>query len=66
MASFVTTLIAFAVVTTFAFGILLGAFSAICRAIRREDGSGTVTGQAPSRACQGARYITGLRSFRSA
>jgi hypothetical protein len=66
MASFITTLIAFSLVTAVVFGVLFGAFFTICRAIRREDGSGTVTGQAPSRVCQSVRYLTGLRSLRMA
>lgn len=64
MAGFATTLIVFAAGTAVAFGILFGAFFAVCRAIRREDGSGTVTGQAPSRACQNVRHLTGLHSSR--
>lgn len=46
--------IAFSVVC----GVLVGAFFAISFAIRREDRVGTLTGRAPSRACQSARHMT--------
>ncbi len=47
-----------------AYGVLFGAFFALSFAIRREDHRGTLTGQAPSRACQSARYFTGWRRLR--
>jgi hypothetical protein len=59
MASFITIFIVFAVGTAVAFGILFGSFFAISRAIRKEDWTGSLTGQAPNRACQSARYLTG-------
>jgi hypothetical protein len=38
--------------------VLLGAFVVICLAIRREDRLGTLAGQAPGKACRGARHMT--------
>lgn len=58
MAGFITTLVTFTAVTAAAFGVLFGAFLAISFAIRREDATGTLTGRAPSRACQSARSLT--------
>jgi len=60
MASIVTIAIASAV----AFGVLFGAFLAISFAIRREDKIGTLTGRAPSRACQSARHVAGFHRLR--
>ncbi len=60
MASLITIAIALSV----AYGVLFGAFFAISFAIRREDKVGTLTGQAPSRACQSARYMTGWHRSR--
>jgi hypothetical protein len=58
MAGFITTFIAFGAALAGALGVLFGAFFAISFAIRREDKSGTLTGLAPSRACQSARTLT--------
>jgi hypothetical protein len=60
MASFV----AIALATSAAFGTLLAAFFAICYNIKREDRRGTLDGNAPSRACMGARHIAGWHRFR--
>lgn len=58
MAGFITTLIVFVAGTAAAFGVLFGAFFAISLAIRKEDVTGTLAGQAPSRACRSARLLT--------
>lgn len=58
MAGFITTLLTFTVGTAVAFGVLFGAFFAVSFAIRKEDKIGTLTGRAPSRACQSARLLT--------
>lgn len=55
MAYLVTFVIALSVLC----GVLVGAFLAISFAIRKEDKVGTLTGRAPSRACQRARHMTG-------
>ena len=60
MASLVTIAIALSV----AYGIMFGAFFAISLAIRHEDKIGTLTGRAPSRACQSARALTGWHRAR--
>lgn len=59
MANFITTLITFAALTAVAFGVLFGAIVTIAPAIRLEDGTGSLTGHAPSRMCRSARYVTG-------
>lgn len=55
MASLVTIAIALSV----AYGVLFGAFLVISFAIRREDSTGSLTGQAPNRTCRSARHMTG-------
>jgi hypothetical protein len=60
MASIVWITIGIAV----AYGILFGEFLAISFAIRREDKVGTLTGCAPSRACESARHVAGFHRLR--
>jgi hypothetical protein len=59
MAGFTATLLTFGIGTAIAFGVLFGVFFTICWAIRREDGSGSLSGRAPTRACQSTRAVTG-------
>ncbi len=47
-----------------AYGILFVAFLAISFAIRREDKIGTLTGHAPSKACESARHVAGFHRLR--
>jgi hypothetical protein len=49
---------------TIACGALFTAFLAISFAIRREDKVGTLTGHAPSRACESARHVAGFHRLR--
>ncbi len=58
------SLVPFAIALSVASGVLFGAFLAISFAIRREDKVGTLTGRAPSRACQSARSMTGWHRAR--
>jgi hypothetical protein len=58
------SLITIAIILLVVCGALFGAFLAISFAIRREDGVGSLTGQAPSRACRSARFMTGLHCIR--
>jgi hypothetical protein len=58
------TLVTIALGLALAYGVLLGAFLVICHAIRREDGSGTLTGGAPSWTAQSARFMTGWHRSR--
>lgn len=54
-----SSLVAIAIALFVAYAVLFGAFLAISFAIRREDGSGSLTGRAPNRTCQSARFMTG-------
>ena len=58
------SLVTIAIASSVAFGVLFGAFLAISFAIRREDRVGTLTGRAPSRACQSARQVAGFHRLR--
>ena len=58
------SLVTIAIASSVAFGVLFGAFFAISFAIRREDKVGTLTGQAPSKACQSARHVAGFHRLR--
>lgn len=58
------TLVTIALGLALAYGVLLGAFLAICSGIRREDGSGTLTGGAPSWTARSARFMTGWHRSR--
>jgi hypothetical protein len=60
MASLVMIVIALFVT----YGVLFGVFLAISFAIRREDTSGSLTGQAPNRTCRSARFMTGWHRSR--
>jgi hypothetical protein len=59
-----TSLVTIAIALSVAYGVLFGAFLAISFAIRREDSVGSLTGQAPSRACRSARFMTGWHRAR--
>jgi hypothetical protein len=58
------TLVTIALGLALAYGVLLGAFLVICHAIRREDGSGTLNGGAPSWTAQSVRSMTGWHRSR--
>jgi hypothetical protein len=58
------TVVTIALTLVLAYGILLGAFLAICSAIRREDRGGTLAGRAPSWTAQSARSMTGWHRSR--
>lgn len=45
-------------------GILAGAFIMIGLTIGREDRTGSISGEAPSRACRNARFMTGYHRLR--
>lgn len=59
-----TSLITIAIILSVVSGVLFGAFLAISFAIKREDGVGSLTDQAPSRACRSARFMTGWHRAR--
>jgi hypothetical protein len=44
--------------------VLFAAFLAVSFAIRWEDHSGSLTGQAPNWACRSARHLVGWHRFR--
>lgn len=58
------TLVTITLALVLAYGALFGAFLVICSGIRREDGSGTLSGGAPSRTAQSARSMTGWHRSR--
>jgi hypothetical protein len=58
------TLVTIALGLALAYGVLFGAFLVICHAIRREDGSGTLNGGAPSWTAQSVRSMTGWHRSR--
>lgn len=58
------SLVTFTFVLLIACGVLLGAFLAISFAIRREDKRGSLTIQAPTRACRSARHVAGFHRLR--
>lgn len=64
MEAAMTSLVTIAIALSAAYGVLFGAFLAISFAIRREDGVGSLAGQAPSRACRSARLMTGWHRSR--
>lgn len=58
------TLLTIALALVLAYGILFGAFLAICSAIRHEDRVGTLAGKAPNWTAQSARSMTGWHRSR--
>ncbi len=53
---------AIVILAIFLGGIVLGMLVIVSRAIKREDRSGSLTGQAPDAAARGARVLTGVGS----
>jgi hypothetical protein len=66
MASFLNLLLVFGGALLIVLVVVFGYYLFLCWNIRREDRFGTATGQAPTRGCQAARNVTGLRSLRMA